>query len=275
MAFLALSGIPLMCLKSWRYQPTLMGTKARAFSGFPYSSVRKTLMTYSAETAPLKLADAALLRALINGDGDSWSFDTSTVSSRGLIATMTGTVAVEAGGARFGTGQLKMQPGAAVSWATGLGAEWTVAYWAKLTTASAWTHYIHRPGRFIARSGVLNAATPNSGFIVASDGTYAAFTGGAVKLQAPSGFPNNPSNVPLLVDDLVALPYVIPDVWVAPWYASTAAFGPLPHHRATGDGLHKPARVLGTAKDGDALELWDGGVRVVAESFAFELMEAP
>lgn len=275
MPFLALSGIPVTCLKSLRYQPTLLGTKARAFSGFPYSSVRRTLMTYLAETGPVKLADAALLRALINGEGDSWSFDSTTASSRGLLATTTGTVAVEAGGARFGAGQLKMQPGATVSWATGLGAEWTVAYWAKLTTGSAWMHYLHRPGRFIARNGVLNAATPNSGFIVAADGTYATFAGGAVKLQAPSGFPNNPGNVPLLVDDLVALPYVAPDAWVAPWYASSAAFGPLPYHRAAGDGLHKPALVLGTAKDGDAVELWEGGVRAVAEAFAFELMEAP
>ncbi|AEI65555.1 hypothetical protein [Corallococcus macrosporus] len=436
MPYLALSGIPVPVSQSsgLRYSPVLLGEKVRTFNGFPRSSVRRKSMSYEGGTGPLPLADAAVLRALIDGEGDSWDFALTMASSRGLWpatsgapwvvpsgvyddgyalslgvtdtvswatqlgeawtvaywarvvdgtgapwrhylqrsdgslsvdavapapegnawtfetsltsaqglspAGTTGTVTAGVDGpGRFGR-CASITAGGTVRYATQLGTQWTVAYWARLSTSSTWTHYIHRPGLFISRDGVVGNATPNAGALYSSTGNYTQLPGGAVTLlcrEGPGG--GNPSNVPLLVDDLVVLPYTVPDSWVAPWYArgapfglpgtaglasvdedgsltvrhvaaveggpanlnngsiyvsdlvalpylapdawlapwrdAGAPFGPLPYHRATGTGLHRPALVLGDAGQGEALEWWDGPLRVQGEDFTFTLQEAP
>ncbi|AEI66938.1 hypothetical protein [Corallococcus macrosporus] len=434
--FLALSGIPIPVASTspLRYSPTLLGEKRRAFNGMPRSSVRRKLTNYEAGTGPLPLADAAVLRALIDGEGDSWDFAATMASSRGLWpstsgapwvvpsgvyddgyalflgvadavswatqlgeawtvaywarvmdgtgapwrhylqrsdgslhvdaaapappghtwtfetsltsaqglspAGTTGTVTAGVDGpGRFGA-CASITAGGTVRYATELGTQWTVAYWAKLTTSSTWTHYIHRPGVFISRNGVVGNSTPNSGALYSSTGNYTQLPGGAVTLLGPSGLGgSNPNNVPLLVDDLVVLPYTVPDTWVAHWYArgtpfalpgtaglasvdedgsltvrhvaaveggpvnlnngsiyvsdlvalpylapdawmapwrdAGAPFGPLPYHRATGTGLPRPVRVLGDAGSGESLEWWDGPQRIAGEDFSYSLMESP
>ncbi|GEL75213.1 hypothetical protein [Myxococcus virescens] len=326
--YLTLSGIPLPVSadRPMRLSPTLLGEKRRSFSGWPLSSVRRVVMQYEAGTPIRAMAEATALRALVNGDGHSWSFETDTLSSRGLWpSSVTGAPGHAAGVGLFGPGlgALGLVAGDAITWptqlgaawtvgywarvdvtgapwkhyvqrsdvplyvdasvatpaqgnswtfqtslsstqglapagttgtvtagvdgpgrfgrcasisaggtlryATGLGTQWTVAYWAKLTTASSWTHYIHRPGVNISRNGVVGNSPPSAGALYSSTGDWTNLPGGPATLLCPTaagvgGFPN-PGNVPLLVDDLVVLPYVAPDSWVAPWYAAGAPWG--------------------------------------------------
>ncbi|WP_426750170.1 hypothetical protein [Myxococcus sp. Y35] len=435
--YLALSGIPVpVSLSSGlRYSPVLLGEKVRTFNGFPRSSARRKLYAYEAGTGPLPLAEAAALRALIDGEGDSWDFAGNMLSSRGLwpstvgapwvlpdsgryeayglwlnagdtvswatqlgeawtvgywarvadgtgtnwrhyvqradgtlyvdavvpnpeghtwtfeegltsaqglaASGTTGTVAAGVTSGRFGR-CASISAGGTVRWPTGLGIQWTVAYWARLSTDAGWTHYIHRPGVNISRNGGVNNAPPNGGALYSATGDYTQLPGGAVTLLCSSGSGGgigNPNNAPLLVDDLVVLPYTVPNSWVAPWYAATAPFrlpgtvglaevdeagaltvrhragvsggflnptndpvvvsdlvalpytvpaawlvpwrdagapfGPLPYHRATGTGLHRAVVVMGDAGQGEALEWWDGPLRVQGEDFTFTLQEAP
>ncbi|MFP2962844.1 hypothetical protein ACLEPN_35020 [Myxococcus sp. 1LA] len=434
--FLALSGIPIPVSSnsSLRYSPTLLGEKRRSFSGMPRSSARRKLMTYEAGTGPLPLSEAATLRALIDGEGNSWAFEGTMASSRGLWPSTEGAPGLQPSMGRYEGYALSLQSGAGVTWATQLGTQWTVgywgrvwgvsgepwrhyaqrsdgsfhvdaaapspvghtwtfetsltssqglpeagttgtvtagvdgpgrfglcasitaggtvryatqlgtqwtvAYWARLTTTGVWTHYVHRPGVNISRNGVVGNSPPNAGALYSSTGNYTQLPAGAVTLLCPSGVGGgNPNNVPLLVDDLVVLPYTAPDSWVAPWYArgapfalpgtvglaavdengsltvrhvpsvaggpvdlsnsallvsdlvalpylapdawlapwrdAGAPFGPLPRHRATGTGLHHPSLVLGDAGSGEALEWWQGSERVSGEDFTYSLMESP
>ncbi|NVJ05219.1 hypothetical protein HUW63_08210 [Myxococcus sp. AM001] len=438
MPYLALSGIPVPVSMSsgLRYSPVLLGEKVRTFNGFPRSSARRKLMSYEGGTGPLALAEASALRALIDGEGDSWSFEVDTTSSRGLWPSTTGTLGRLAVPSRYGDAGLYLPSAASITWPTQLGAEWTVgfwvrpyieggvwrhyvqrsdgslyvdavapapaegntwsfeadlvsaqgmapsnvtgtvvaavdgpgrwglcaaldpnstlsyptqlgtqwtvAYWAKLTTTSSWTHYIHRAGVNISRNGGVNNSPPNGGALYSSTNDWTQLPGGDVTLRCVAGFGggiSNPDNVPLLVDDLVVLPYTAPDSWVASWYAATAPFhlpgtgtpasvsetgaltlrkvggsasgfdnptnapllvddlvalpylapaawlapwrdagapfGPLPYHRATGSGLHRPALVQGDAGQGEAMEWWEGAQRVQGEDFTFTLQEAP
>ncbi|GEL75551.1 hypothetical protein [Myxococcus virescens] len=434
--FLALSGIPVPVSMSsgLRYSPVLLGEKVRTFSGYPRSSARRKLMAYEGGTGPLSLAASAALRALIDGEGDSWSFAGNLLSSRGLwpnaVGTPTalpsfgryegyalalsdgqsvswatqlgedwtvgywarvlgvdgvqwhhyvqrsdGTVCVDAAapGPHLGhtwsfddgfTSNWGLEPsdvdasvsepgrygqcatfgeGTSATWPTQLGSQWTVAYWARLETDSTWHLYLHRAGLPLSRDGVVGSHAPSAGALIATNGNYTQLPDGAVYLlnrrgTTGPGIPNV-GGVPLLIDDLVVLPYTVPDSWVAPWFASTAPFrlpgttglaevddngaltvrhragvaggvinpfnysllvsdlvalpyrapdawlapwrdsgapfGPLPYHRATGAGLHRPALVLGDAGQGDAMEWWEGAQRVQGEDFAFTLQEAP
>ncbi|NVJ13123.1 hypothetical protein [Myxococcus sp. AM010] len=424
--YLALSGIPVPVAERTplRYSPVLIGEKARTFSGFPRSSVRKKLLNIDGGTGPLPLADAAVLRGLIDGEGDSWSFTEDMASSRGLWPSVVGSPGRQPGGGRYDdTFALSLSAGAAVTWATqlgpqwtvaywarvwgvdgvqwhhyvqhsdgtvyrdaaapgpalghtwsfdddfasnwgmapsdvdagqggagrygqcaefydgasatwptALGPQWTVAYWARLATDATWHLYIHRAGLLLSRDGVVGSHPASAGVLYSSSGDYTQLPDGAVVLfnqeggslliddlvvlpytvpdswlapwyasTAPfrlpgtvglaevdengsltmhhragvaGGFPN-PANDGLLVSDLVALPYRAPDAWVVPWRDSGAPFGPLPYHRATGTGLHRPTLVLGESGQGESIEWWEGPTRVAGESFTFTLMESP
>ncbi|WAM28506.1 hypothetical protein [Myxococcus sp. NMCA1] len=423
--FLALSGIPVPVSLSGglRYSPVLLGEKVRTFNGFPRSSVRRKLMAYEGGTGPLSLADAAALRALIDGEGDSWDFANGTMtSSRGLWPSTVGSplalpdlgryqgyaLALSAGHVSWATqlgedwtvaywvrvwdgsgaqwhhyvqrsdgpmyvdaaapspalghtwsfdagfaSNWGMEPsdvdagqggagrygqcadfysGASATWPTALGPQWTVAYWARFSTDSTWHLYLHRAGLPLSRDGVVGSHPASAGALYSSSGDYTQLPDGAVVLlnqegdsllidelvvlpytvpdswvapwyasTAPfrlpgttglaevddngsltvrhrtgvaGGFPN-PSNDLLLISDLVALPYRAPDAWFAPWRDSGAPFGPLPYHRASGSGLHRPTLVQGDAGQGEAMEWWEGAQRVQGEDFAFTLQEAP
>ncbi|WP_228560841.1 MULTISPECIES: hypothetical protein [Myxococcus] len=391
-------------------------------------------MTYEAGTGPLPLADAAALRALIDGEGNSWAFAGNMLSSRGLWPSTVGSPLALPDLGRYQGYALALSAGHAVSWATQLGedwtvaywarvwggsgaqwhhyvqrsdgtvyvdatapspalghtwsfdagfesnwglqpsdvdasvgepgrygqcatfgewtsatwptqlgTQWTVAYWARLSTDGTWHLYIHRAGLPLSRDGVVGSHAATAGALIATNGNYTQLPDGAVYLlnrrgTTGPGIPNV-SGAPLLVDDLVVLPYTVPDSWVAPWFAATAPFrlpgttglaevddngalsvhhlhgvaggflnpsndsllvsdlvalpyrvpdewlapwrdagapfGPLPHHRATGSGLHRPVLVLGDAGSGEALEWWMGTARVSGEDFTYSLMESP
>lgn len=273
MPYLSLSGIPLN-VEQLRYEPTLLGQKTRAFSGFPMSSVRRTLMMLTGTHGMLKLAEAFAMRSLINGDGHSWTFDSSTASATGLLPTSTtGTVSVVAGSNVYGTGRLQLSPGAVVTWPlTALGDTSTIGMWvrAPALNSNAWTHLVHFPegDGFVYLNGVL--AYPEAGALRDVTGISLPGEAEALSIGYAAGFAGTMS-----VDDLVYLPYRVPVEWLLPWRNAGAAFGPLPYHRATGTGLHKPIRVLGNAKGGTAMEWFSGGTFVQGESFDFELLEAP
>ncbi len=290
MTVLALSGIPVPTAGSFSYAPTLLGEKRRTWSGLPVSSVRRKVETVTASTPLLTLAEATVLRALIDGDGHSWSFDTSTTSSRGAVPASTlGTVAVTAGGAKYGAGRLVLGVTSQASWPS-LAVDETATYalWAKTPNLNggAWTHLVvyvdagssGDPPATVYVDGVAGAYADmleleqETGLVLSRTGE-----GLYVALSSEAGGSSLPPETTLEVDDLVWLPYRVPTSWLAAWRDSGAAFGPLPHHAATGTGLRKAMQVLGDAKQGRSEEGTDpeDGVLKFFEAFEFELLEVP
>jgi hypothetical protein len=274
MSFLSLSGIPLLT-SSLRYQPTHQGTKGRTFSGFPYSSVRRTLMTWAGSTPPTALAESWAARQLINGAGHSWHFETGTVSSLGLMpSATTGTVTVSLGGAKFGNGKLSITNGD-ITWPLTAEQGCTYGAWMKapsIDLGAQWRHVVVR----LLSSGDQRVYVDGTlvynqvGDYESDTAVYLPGDGAAFRI----GYASGPDT--LLVDDLVFLPFMVPESWLVPWRDAGAPFGPLPYHRCTGTGLHRsPVTVLGDARDGEAVEFFNGGTHVQGETFDFELREVP
>ena len=265
MSFLNLSGISVP-VSRLRYSPTLQGTKGRAFSGFPYSTVRRTLMTLTGNTPPMTLAEAGALRALVNGDGHTWSFDSGLASSLGLLPSNNpGPATVTAGGKYGNCLSASDVGGEHIEWLLPNTSRRTAMVWRY--EGATWHHYVLR------FTGVL----PDAGW---KDGVRLSL----LEAQDQTDWFHWNTLVVYLItrlsavdrfDDLVALPYAIPSDWPAAVFAAGAAFGELPYHRATGSGLYQPMVVLGHAGDGDAIEFFKDGTHVQGESFSVELMEVP
>jgi len=277
MHFLNLSGIPVP-VSRLRYSPTLQGTKGRAFSGFPYSTVRRTLMTLTGDTSPMTLAEAWALRALVNGDGHSWSFEYGPVSSLGLMPSDNTASAAATEGGKYGNClALPGGDGSSIEWTLAAPSRRTIMVWRydRATGGTpAWHHYVLRYTDAVPDTGWKDGAVVSWDMRedIADWLEWRRGLGGRVRLvnrTAPVGETTNH------FDDLVALPYAIPSDWPAAVFTAGAAFGELPYHRATGTGLHKPMVVLGHAGDGDAIEFFKDGTHAQGESFSVELMEVP
>lgn len=265
---LALSGIPLpvSAERGLTYTPTLLGEHRRAFSGWLRSSERREVFTLAGNTGPLTQEEARAYRGLLKGEGQVWSFEGGLRSHAFLSPSATsGNVwAVESAG-RFG-GCMRMDSGASVTFPTGLGAKWTVAYWWKREgTKERWRHYVHRADIGLSANGIPGTSPHADGFLVTEG--LATLPQGAVTLR-------NPAGEELLVDELVVLPWVVPAAWVAPWHSAGESFGaPYPYHRASGAALYEPLPVLGRIGAGRAVQWWEGGVLVLGQEFDFELQE--
>ena len=266
---LALSGIPLpvSAERGLTYTPTLLGEHRRAFSGWLRSSERREVFTLAGNTGPLTQEEARAYRGLLKGEGQVWSFEDGLRSQAFLSpSAMVGNAwAVEAMG-RFG-GCMLMEAGASVTFPTGLGTKWTVAYWWKRQgTKDRWRHHVHRAGVGLHVNGASGPVPHTGGFFVV-DGVGQLPQGGVTLSNAAGGGE-------LLVDELVVLPWVAPASWVAPWFAAGESFGaPYPYHRASGAALYEPLPVLGRVGTGRAVQWWEGGVLVLGQEFDFELQE--
>ncbi|MBN9687118.1 MULTISPECIES: hypothetical protein [unclassified Corallococcus] len=280
MAYLTLSGIEVRCSasKGLTQKPTLRGPRVRTFSGWAQSGTRSRDFIWSGGTPPMPMADAQALRRLIDGDGHSWSFeangDTGLVSSKGLAATVVGTVGVGPGSStpHFGTGGLVLAAGASVTWATATTGNYVAGAWLKgAFSAGVWQHVVVAPW---ADRTWLNGEE----WLAYGDLEADTLIGLGVGLRAPGAFTisNHPgASGPLDCDDLVLLPYGVPESWVPQWAAAATPFGPLPYHRADGTGIPGPFQVLGQAGDAQAVEYDEGGARVQGQYMDFELWQQP
>ncbi|WP_141323604.1 hypothetical protein [Myxococcus sp. AB025B] len=252
MTFLSLNGIPVPVVEGRRRQVSI-GTDSRAFSGAYRLGRRAVRQEWEFKTPPLPRDEVLALRGLIAGDGHAVSFDGDAFTSRGLNqASATGLVFQ---GARFGGG-LNLAVGASASWSMQLGARWTALHYVFSSSAGAWLHVINRSDGKRWTQGVPSS---NAGGLSVVSGALAV-----------TGATNAVS-----FDDVVGLPFEVPDAWVphlVAWHAARP-WSALPFLVASGSFLATEVKVLGEVRDGEFVEFSHNGTRVVGERLEFTLRE--
>lgn len=154
-------------------------------------------------------------RRLLEGRGHVWSFDETSYSSKGLnLKTTAGaTIGTSSPSPKFGNGRLQTSTDPITVELFDFNV-WTFAFW--FWTGSAWQHRAVNSNGQKWQDGVLGSYawsyTPTVSF---SKRTWT--------LPASS-----------FIDDLVVLPYIMPDAMHQEW-STTQAFSPLPHLTAKGD----------------------------------------
>lgn len=261
--YLRVNGVPVPCTAS-EYEPVRLGEVSRSFNGVPRSSVRARKRDYRFTTGLLPLAEAEMVRALVEGEGHVWSFDDTSDfaglsmlrSSRGLLPLTTGAVSDVMG--KYGAGAVFEATEAPTVWS--LGYDWksvTLMYWAGEGTD--WAHYLVRyPYPTTAWRNGSSSADPEYAWMN-PDGTL------EVNATPNGTFP---------MDELVVLPYAVPDAWVPYLCAFHTAqpFAALPFVHVGGEGM--PAgglTCMGVSGTGRRTGLAVGSRFTTGEMFDFTL----
>jgi hypothetical protein len=182
----------------------------------------------SFKTIQLSHADAFSWESFFIGEGESWSFDSTTPGTYGskgsapqsLVGVSISTVATP----KFGNGKLQLTTGNSFTIIGGLlnsfggSGPWTALVW-RSTDGSTWTHYIVRDDGAKWVSGIRNDGASTT-FIVGGGGNFAlANAEGATRYY----------------DDLVLFPFRILDNWAPVLGMMSAAYCPPPFLDLSGD----------------------------------------
>lgn len=252
MPFLTLNGIAVPVVEGRRRQVSI-GSDSRAFSGAYRLGRRAVRQEWDFRTGPLSTSDALALRGLVSGDGHTLAFDVDNYTSRGL-GQISGAGSVYSG-SKYGSGYRFLITGNG-NWQMQLGQSWTTLHHRYDSTAALWHHYINRSDgqRWADGSSSSNAGGLSVG-------------AGALALLAAPGLTD--------FDDVVGLPFKVPDSWIAEMFAwhSARAWSALPFLTAGGTFNAAEVRVLGEVKEGEFIEFVQNGARVVGERFDFTLRE--
>ena len=257
-ALLTLNGVEVLCTAS-DWEPVTLGEVVRSSNGWPRRTATVRKADYRFTTSLLTLPQAASLRGLVEGDGHRWDFEGAAgggflFSSRELGPTTTSGAVSRGSGAKHGSYALRMQAvGSLATWAAGLGTSWTVAVWRDTNGAGMHTHYVVRSDGAKWVGGVRADATATP---------FLAVGGGNLTLTDTVGLSD--------FDELVALPYAVPDDWPPLFHAfhDTTPWPALPLVRAGGARLPSGGLdVLGTAGTGRTVPLLSNS----GETFDFTL----
>jgi hypothetical protein len=223
MAHLSVNGIALECSTS-AWEPMRLGEVARSLNGAPRSSVRvrKRDYRFTTDTTGTEVEEAQALQSLVEGEGHAWTFESDLASSRGLLPLATsGTVTVGlVGGVHSQC--LFAQAGAEVTWALGHSGSWTALYFRE--ESGTFAHYVVRN-----TLGTVEVWRNDEKTDV--DPGVITLPGGNLQLEA--------AGADETIDDLVFLPYAVPDNWPGPlWeYHMLNEWPALPFVRASGPGV--------------------------------------
>jgi hypothetical protein len=220
---LRVSGIAVPVLTgSASEQPEAIGEVERAEDGSRLVSRRAIKEKYKVKVAHQAATDGIAWKKLLMGEGETWNFESSVYGSKGSGPSAVTNSVQSALAHKFGTGCLRQTATTGtVSYATlpAGGTKWTVAFW-RSVAAAAFDHYV-----------VTSAGHKwfNGG---RADGTATAFltvttATGTVKLDAAGSTTD--------LDDLVILPFDVPDVWPPDWFAYGSAFSQLAKLDVDGD----------------------------------------
>jgi hypothetical protein len=230
--------------------------------GGPSSSKREWKMT----TTPIPASEVEAWVGLIEGKGHSWSFDASVYSARGRGVEAGGSLATVSlvGGAKYGAAAASVSddgdtPFSAVPYS----ADWTLLGWLKDVLGSGWHHFVFNSGLVEWQGGVLFVAGQS-----AQDFFNVHLTPGQLDF--------NPFTYgPYVCDDVVYLPYAVPDAWAAGMYArhAASAWSALPRVVASGAFASSSVTVRGKVTDMKAERVSLGGGLTTGYRLEFTLRE--
>jgi hypothetical protein len=262
MSYLTIHGVQVEAAAE-EWEPVRLGAISRSLNGAPRSNIRATKREHRFTSDEHTVARAELARALIEGEGHSFAWeDSGFTSSRGLVPTIVTDNGLTSGdvGGKWGLG-LFAPVGSEATWAVGYTGDWTVMYWRYESTA--FVHYLVRKASGGSEQCWRNGVRDDGSNL----GLWSVTVGGALRLLS--------SEDDDVYDDVVVLPYLVPEEWIASLYAyaNSRAFGALPFVVAQGEGL--PAAGLtcmGLAGTGRRVMRYDSaGDFVPMEVFDFTL----
>lgn len=263
--FLKLNGIRVdVALNTGDLDHDELGESHRTEDGTPLVNRRAVKRKWNFRLTPQLAATALAFRNLVFGFGHNWSFESQTFfSAKGLAPTYVGanmSFVTGGHGAKFGTYFARgVTSDNYVNWlAFKANTAATAAVW---YYDSTWKHLLLRTDGAKWFNGVRNDAgaspflvlTPSTGQLtLGEDGVDGDF------------------------DDLVLLPWLVPDDWPAQMYAFNTAFPDLPFLKASGDEIEDGSTVDVLGKGGrlQAMVANRGtGKKKAIQNFAFMLEE--
>jgi hypothetical protein len=264
-SFLRLNGIavPVSATASASVAQETIGKMRRSVNARAVVPRRARKGTWRFSTVLKSAAEALAWRDLISGAGHVVNFDASNpYTSKGMAP-----VSVAGGWSYTGTGP--KYGAACAQWTTGnalwafftSSSPWTVAYWLN-KGGTGYHHVVVTSGGSSWLDGVLGGSLP-----VGWGSLLEGFGG------VSSGVATFGSASASKIDDIVALPFVVPSSWPAQMYGFGSAFGVLPV--LTADGLFIEQNSTISVVGGDSPQ--GRPVRVASAAnfhdFNFELFE--
>jgi hypothetical protein len=224
MPFLSANGIELpVAPDSFEERVREVGFTGPAYSGALRKTRRAVKRDCTFETPPMLASDALAWDMLLRGMGEAWSFDSHLYGSKGT-GPSSNTATQSAGTAKHGAGCLRFSGAQAIAIPVALDPSleaYSVMYWRRTDAAGTYVHYIHNH----------------------NTGAESAWVNGVFGM-GPEIFTPTASSVAIedsdsRLDDLVILPFSVPEGWVLPLYAeaSARAFFSLPRLRISGDAV--------------------------------------
>lgn len=254
MSFLAINGIPFPTGRDGHEEEIReIGGLVTSYGGVANKSLyAKTRNDMKLESAPMPDAEALAWEQLVRGYGESWSFNSDFKGSRGTSPTVTTGLSISgAAPLLLSTQRLSIAANNPVrffnvSFTPG---RWTVSVW-RSTAASALSHYLVSTTGHKWVNGVRNDSAVTT-WLQNFAGTDMRVNGDLVDVTN--------------VDDLVILPFEIPDSWGPYFYqlytTCSQQYPPLPKLTVSGDVFGTLSRTyLGNAPSSKPLRA-GGGIR--------------
>jgi len=218
----------------------------RSIGGAMFSSMVSQRRRFRFSTPPIEASLAEKYAMLIEGKAQVWNFDNSLMSGAGVTYYVSGGASTSSSPKKYGTQSLALTAGSGFElqlpnkfglpggWTTyGFGRTgWTFAFWMFSTIAAdgvaadGWYHYIVTGVDPVTRGAAANPFSIRqyrNGVL----GSYGFGNMLKVDSSSTSGvFAYAPAGTTLArnFDDLVVLPFVLPDEWVSSFYAYASSF---------------------------------------------------
>ncbi len=257
-SFLRLNGITVpVAIGGAGLNPDAIGKMSRAASGAANAGRRLRKGGWKFNTVLRTAAEAIAFRELLAGEGHVVSFDSSWYTSQGMAPVAVGahwSLSSSGPSPKYGakcakstTDETDLQYAFFDS-----GSPWTLAWWAYV---GAWHHWITNSAGTKWKDGVFTEDAVEGLVSVASG--VATF--------------NYSQGNPTAIDDLVALPYLVPSDWPAQIYGFGYAFGLLPALTADGLYIEQNTRVSVLGSDAPTGRVVPVKAAKNFHDFAFEL----
>lgn len=230
--FLTVNGIRVP-VASWKLEYEVVGERARAFSGALHSSRRALKRAWQIDTAMMPQADALALAAILQGEGDCWSFDADAYSAKGN--PLSGSGVTQSASKKYGARALQISSGSATSSTFALtpGAPYTLMGWFRSTLSGGslgvWVLEYDSAGSSVG-SHSLTPASSSWTFLSGSWSASASAAQAAVRLLV-TGTPTGSA----YVDDLAVVPAAVPAEMLTAIEGAGQAYAGPPRVLAEGD----------------------------------------
>lgn len=227
---LVVNDIPLTAIMAAGEEPKVkprdIGNKATASDGTMRVSRQTRKIDLAFKSIPLSLTDAFSWQSFLIGEGEVWSFNSTTPGFYGCKGTgpsSSSGCTIEVATPKFGNARLRMVTTGSIVYSGvaanlfGYSTDWTVMVW-RSTNGSTWTHYIVRSDGAKWVDGVQNNAASTTWLSVSSGDVTIANSEGATRYY----------------DDLVVFPFKILGAWGPYLGAATSAYPLLPANSLKG-----------------------------------------